>query len=106
MRKILEFKCRGNWYSCDEHGNIFAVNDKKMSGDGSWKFLGVSTHHWHNRIIHTFEDIWNNPELAKKGIVWDFDHGTIRMWGGSYFGKQPRITNCFTGVEEEKHENS
>jgi len=93
--KTLEFQCRGNWYSCNEKGDIIESDGRKMSGDGQWRFLGVSTHHWHNRIIYMFADIWDNPELAKKGIVWDYDHGTIRVWGGLYFGKQPRITACY-----------
>jgi hypothetical protein len=93
--KTLHFQCRGEWFVCDEDGQFIILKNHETKGVPYWKFLGVSTHHWHNRIIHTFEDIWDNPELAKKGIVWDYDHGTIRIWGGSYLGKQPRITACY-----------
>ncbi len=99
--ETLNFQCRGQWYSCDKLGNITYSNDNKLPSDGNWKFLGVSTHHWHTRITIPFTEIWENPELTKNGIIWDFDHGTIRTWGGRYMGRIPRITACYKTKGEE-----
>lgn len=55
-----------------------------------WVILGVSHHHWRNSIdVPITPDV--DPEQLEGGLVWDLDHGTTRVWGGSYHGKLPRI---------------
>lgn len=93
--RILNITIRGETYMVDENGCIFGGPNKIKEPSGNWKFLGVSTHHWHRRIIHTFEDIWKNPKLAINGYLWDLDHGTTRTWMGQYHGKIPRITSAY-----------
>uniref|UniRef100_A0A6M3LEA6 Uncharacterized protein n=2 Tax=viral metagenome TaxID=1070528 RepID=A0A6M3LEA6_9ZZZZ len=63
-----------------------------------WLFLGVSFHHWRTNIDLKLEDI-KDPKDLIKGLVWDVDHGTTRQWGGSYYGKIPRIVDAY--FEEE-----
>lgn len=59
-----------------------------------WVILGVSKHHWSRTVdVPIVTDI--NPKSLIKGIVWDRDHGTIRKWGGVYFGKIPRISTAW-----------
>ena len=89
--ETLMFCVRGEWYTINEKGE-FLVGTTSFSP--TWKFLGVSTHHWHQRIIHPFEELWNNPELGKKGYVWDLDHGYTRLCTGRrisfiYKGQKP-----------------
>lgn len=94
----LHIYIRGEHYSIDEHGCFMGGPNNVKPGcvnGHEWKFLGVSTHHWHNHIIHTFKDIVINPKLAVHGYLWDIDHGTTRTWGGSYYGRLPRITSAW-----------
>ena len=93
--KFLSIYIRGEWYMIDENGYIFGGPNNIRQPSRNWRFLGVSTHHWHNRIIYTFKDIWENPDLAIHGYLWDEDHGTTRIWGGKYDGHLPRIVRCF-----------
>ena len=93
--KTLNLCIRDEYYKINKQGEIFGGPNNIAEPSGNWKFLGISTHHWHNRIIHRFADIWENPELAINGYLWDIDHGTVRQWGGSYFGSLPRIISCY-----------
>lgn len=93
--KTLNVCIRGEYYKVNEEGEIFGGPHNIKEPSKNWKFLGTSTHHWHNHIIHHFVDIWKNPELAINGYMWDEDHGTVRIWGGTYMGKLPRITACY-----------
>ena len=96
--KVLHFTHRGEYYKVKENGDMIQENNTYNEWNGDWKLLGVSTHHWHNRIIHTTKDIFKNPSLMKKGYVWDCDHGTTRIWGGCYYGHLPRVTSAY--IEE------
>ena len=93
MSLYLIIKIRGEYYKVNSKGEMIQNNRNDFSGQ--WKFLGISTHHMHNTIIHTFFDIWNDPSLALNGYLWDIDYGTIRKWGGNYNGKLPKITACY-----------
>lgn len=96
--KTLHIYIRGEHYYIDEHGCIYGGTNSVTPGCESgheWRFLGVSTHHWNNHIIYSFEDICKDPTLARGGYFWDVDHGTVRTWGGSYCGKVPRITSAW-----------
>lgn len=96
--ETLTIRIRGEVYQVDEHGCIMGgPNDVKPTciNGHQWDFIGVSTHHWHNRPTISFKQIWENPSLALNGYMWDIDHGTVRVWGGSYNGKLPKITLAY-----------
>jgi len=101
--KILEFEHRGQYFTvslesealgqvmiCDGHGN--------KSPCPEWKILGVSYHHWRRGIDYPITPDVQSEKLIG-GIVWDEDRGSVRAWGGQYFGKLPRIT--WASVKEE-----
>jgi len=94
----LNITIRGETYQVDKHGCIMggpnSVEPTCKNGH-QWDFLGVSTHHMHNRPTISFKEIWKKPGLAVGGYFWDVDHGTTRFWGGSYCGKLPRVTSCY-----------
>ena len=85
--QVMKFICRGETFEVNFKGEI--------NGFENWKFLGVSFHHWRKSIDISFKEIWKKPELAKGGLVWDEDYGTVRTWRGEYLGKLPRITSCW-----------
>jgi hypothetical protein len=91
----LHFFCRGQEFIVDGNGDILRTDISGFSASGQWKFIGVSTHNWHNRVTIPFSAILKNPALAVGGYVWDVDHGTTRTWGGQYCGKVPRITSAW-----------
>lgn len=91
--KTLYFVCRGETYKVNKSGALWY---KGVSPSKKWKFLGVSTHHWHNRVTIPFCPVtFTDPKALIRGIVWDLDHGTVRRWSGRYDGKLPRITNAW-----------
>ena len=92
MEKTLRIQVRGERYQINPRGYITKGD---MTPSGNWIFLGVSKHHWKGSIDFSFKEIWANPSLAIGGLVWDKDHGTIRQWAGSYFGRLPRITRAY-----------
>lgn len=55
-----------------------------------WRIIGVSFHHWRKGVDLPFTPDMD-PETARNGIVWDFDHGTLRRWGGLWHGKPRRV---------------
>jgi hypothetical protein len=92
MEQYLRFIHGNRSYKVNRQGEMICIsNEYSMDFSGQWKLLGVSTHHWHRRIIYTVADIFNNPKLMEKGYVWDVDHGTTRIWGGSWYGHLPRV---------------
>ena len=93
--EYLNFVCRGEHYVINKLGQILQANNNYNEFDYTWLFLGISSHHWHNHITATFKEIWDNPSISLKGIVWDLDHDTTRTWGGQYYGKIPRITSIW-----------
>ena len=95
--KTLHICIRSEWYKINEKGEIYGGPNKIKEPSGNWLFLGVSTHHWHNHLVYSFKQIWNNPQLAEGGILWDKDHGTTRIWAGLFHGKIPRIQRASIG---------
>ena len=96
--EVLNICIRGEYYKIDSHGCFFGGPNNVIAGckDGhEWKFLGVSYHHWRKGIDRNFNEIIKNPKLAINGLLWDLDHGTIRQWGGQYYGHLPRITKAW-----------
>ena len=89
---MLHFKCRGELFKVNEDGYMTQENNDDFSG--SWKFLGVSFHHWRKGLDINYSKK-TLPENLVNGIVWDLDHGTIRQWRGAYMGKIPRITQAY-----------
>lgn len=96
--KILKFTFRGRQYQVDEKGRINANGIGHFSDN--WIFLGGSRHHFSKRIDVTLEDAFQMPGLLNGCLGWDRDHGTVRKWGGRFYGKLPRITRAY--VEEVK----
>ncbi len=94
--ETLNFECRGKWFKVNNEGHITQI-DGNFSDQ--WQFLGVSFHHWKNSTDINFPEIWKNPQIALKGRVWDMDHGTVRIWSGSYAGGLPRITKIYKTKE-------
>jgi len=90
--KVLQFSFRGEIYQVDKIGRIKANGLKTFSDN--WIFLGGSSHHWHNHITVTLQQAFEMPGLLDGCLGWDRDHGTLRQWGGSYYGKLPRIRNA------------
>jgi len=100
--RVLKFECRGGWYKVKENGDMLQVDNTYNEWDGNWRFLGVSFHHWTKHVELTCKETFKNPKALLKGIVWDVDHGTTRLWGGSYCGRLPRITAAY--IEEGSRE--
>ena len=92
--KWLHIHCRNKWYNVNKRGEITYCGYDTPSGQ--WIFLGVSTHHWHRRIIHDCAACFANPKLAVGGYVWDRDHGTVRTWAGE------RVTQAY--VSDSQHD--
>jgi hypothetical protein len=93
--KTLHFQHRGQWFKVTEDGFIVRTDIDESEPSGQWLFLGVSTHHWHRHVTVTLEQAFSKPKSIVGGYVWDCDHGTTRTWGGSYYGKVPRITAAY-----------
>jgi len=96
--KVLYFTCRGERYKVKENGDMLQIKNTYNDWDGNWQFWGVSFHHWRRSPDLFVDDAFKNPKSIIGGLVWDYDHGTVRHWRGSYCGKLPRITNAY--VEE------
>jgi len=78
-----EMRIRGAIYKIDGFGRI--------GGSKSWKVYGVSSR-WNSRPI-LWKELKKQLDRGKtiEGYLYDVDHGTIRFWGGSYFGKLPKV---------------
>ena len=96
--KTLCFMFRGDEYRVNEKGYIKANGLTYFSKD--WRFIGGSPHHWHQRIVVTVAEAFRDPKRLNGCLGWDVDHGTLRKWGGCYFGKLPRIQQAY--VETRK----
>lgn len=93
--KTLLFTCRGERYKVKPNGDMLQVNNTYNNWDEHWKFKGVSFHHWRRSRDINVVEAFENPKSLIGGLVWDVDHGTLRQWGGSYYGKLPRITEAY-----------
>ena len=91
--KYLEFYCRGELFIVNELGNIMSRDafDAGQHFLGQWTLRGVTKRWNRNSLDVTFKEIWDDPRRMYNGYVYDNDHGTNRMWGGSYDGKIPRV---------------
>ena len=59
----------------------------------NWRVYGLSFHHWRRSPDLLWSEIkakLDKGEGIPEGYLWDVDHGTTRLWGGSYFGKVPK----------------
>lgn len=92
--KILNIEIRGELYKVNTKGQLIRT-DMPMEFHDSWRFLGISFHHWRNGIDMNLRHAFKSPEKLIGGLLWDIDHNTIRKWGGKYNGKLPRITNAY-----------
>ena len=94
--QVLKFCCRGEWYKVKPNGDLLQVANTYNEWGETWKFLGVSFHHWRQGIDLSVTEAFQEPKKLIGGLVWDRDHGTSRQWGGQYNGKLPRITQAYT----------
>jgi hypothetical protein len=88
--QYLHFQARGQYFTVNKKGEIKSVKSSGFSP--TWIILGFSTHHWRSFPDIPLEDAFKHPHSIVKGLVWDKDHGTTRVWGGRYAGKLPRVT--------------
>ena len=79
MKKELKFTFHNKLYRVDEHGRINGNGIGHFSD--TWRFLGGSSHHWHNRVTVSLVKAFEKPEELNGCLVWDVDHGTTRRWG-------------------------
>ena len=89
--KVLCFLFRGEEYLVDESGRI---NINRTGFSDHWIFRGGSPHHWHEHVVVTLAQAFENPKLLDGCMGWDIDHGTRRKWCGQYNGRLPRICNA------------
>lgn len=98
--KVLHFFSRGEWHQVsletDTIGQFIKSGGKTFTlPHTTWRVIGFSKHHMNNHptipITHNITE-----EDVKKTYVWDKDHGTTRMWMGTY----PRIINAFITDKE------
>lgn len=90
--KILWFVTRGERFEVNARGYIKRLDIPGFQFSPTWRFLGVSKHHWSNHPTVSLAEAFKNPQSLVGGLVWDVDHGTTRVWGGSYAGRLPRVT--------------
>ena len=107
--RTLNFTHGGTSYSCslepETLGHVTRYGEHVFALPHlSWKILGFSSHHWHNRItILLTPEI--DPTILKRCFVWDSDHGTTRTWGGQYAGKLPCISSAWITDGKEGSSN-
>lgn len=79
-----EMMIRGGTYGIDGYGRI--------EGHKHWKVYGVALR-WNGQPI-LWKDLKKQLDKGRviTGYLYDIDCGTIRFWGGSYFGKLPKVT--------------
>jgi len=93
--KVLHFLYRGEWYKVKENGDMLQELNTYNEWNEDWRFLGVSFHHWRRGMDLTVKESFKHPNKMVGGLVWDIDHGTIRQWLGSFYGKLPRVSSAY-----------
>jgi len=91
---VLVIHIRGEIYFANEQGQ-FIRTDQPMRFHDSWKILGGMHHHFCTHVSRKFAWAWSEPHILVGCLLVDQDHGTTRVWAGSYHGKLPRITACY-----------
>jgi hypothetical protein len=94
-KRYIMFTIRGERYVVNEHGQMTQAErfeKDKSDFSGEWKLRGVSFHHWRMSMDVGFDRIWEDPTKMNGGLLWDYDHGSTRLWCGSYCGKLPRVS--------------
>ena len=99
MRHILHFQARGEWYKVKENGDMIQHGNRNNKWDSSWRLEGIAKY-WNGGLAFNTEDLFLDPDLMIGGYVFDVDHGTHRMWAGSYCGHLPRVTAAYIDFEE------
>ncbi len=84
-----EMFARGSWYRITPKGYI-GIGDVKPTN--TWKVYGISKHHMKRSPDYKWDEIKKMLDSGKsiEGYFWDVDHGTVRLWGGSWAGKIPK----------------
>jgi hypothetical protein len=92
--KTLSFSHAGRFFECSLEsatlGHVVRHGENEIFPlpHPSWKIVGFSRHHWARSYKPLTES--TKAEDAEGSLVWDFDHGTLRRWGGRCDGKIPR----------------
>jgi len=85
---------RGETFVVNEKGEItqFIGWEKIHTFSHQWRIYAV-TQRWNERINMLWSDIKHQLDKGKTvvGYLYDYDHGTIRFWGGQFDGKLPKI---------------
>ena len=85
---------RGETFVVNERGEItqFIGWEKIHTFSHQWRIYAV-TQRWNERINMLWSDIKHQLDKGKTvvGYLYDYDHGTIRFWGGQFDGKLPKI---------------
>jgi hypothetical protein len=87
-RDVYVMEARGKHYDINSKGEIRVGN----YFSSSWKIYAIVPR-WNMKP--SFEYQWENIKKIMdkgktvRGYVYDIDHGTLRFWGGRYYGKLP-----------------
>ncbi len=103
VKRYLHFHIRGEYYLVNEAGEMKQESSKEPFS-GEWIFLGGSTHHWRKGYDVPLSVAFEYPKLLNGCLLWDKNHGTMRQWGGNWYGRLPRICNAYikeAGSHEE-----
>lgn len=85
MYKLL---IRGEAYLINTKGEITSQRTKTPSGE--WLVYGVAKRWNSHPIKWTIIKKQLDEGKTVEGYFYDVDHGTVRMWSGSYQGKIPK----------------
>ena len=89
---IYNMQISGEYYHVDTEGRIKRLGIKGFGFSNTWTVYGVAER-WNSHPVP-----WNiikkhlNTGATVTGYLYDVDHGTVRMWGGKYAGKLPKVT--------------
>lgn len=97
LRAPYSMTGRGQSYLITEDGWItYRDPGKDHYPSTSWVIVAV-TDRWNQKPMTGLND-WLSVKArldrgeTVTGYMWDRDHGTLRMWGGRYAGKTPKVT--------------
>ncbi len=81
--------CRGEYYIITSEGYIQRTDMPFMPSE-TWRLSGIALR-WNSYPLNWefIKKQLDNGEVIE-GYVYDIDHGTTRMWGGSYHGHLPK----------------
>ena len=94
-------QARGQHFRVSPSGNILQFGNTYNTMGKSWRLEGFTKHHFSHSPV-PFKEAVKNPASIVNSIIWDVDHNTTRVWGGSYAGKQPRVQSFYPVTKRKK----